>query len=113
MKRRRRYPRRNDTSSDVFIASVLAEPILVIAGISVIGLIGYAIYQGIKNATKSGSGTAASVATGAATAEMGPGGANQAPGEAGEMGPAGSVAAPTDIGSGGSTTPVGPVISSV
>jgi hypothetical protein len=98
--RRSRYRKRNQLAS-------IVESEIVLYGLLVgtIGIVGYAVYNAIKNATA--GGTASNVAAGAATAELGPGGSTQPLGgtsTAGGTGAAGGVAAATgSVGGGGNS----------
>ncbi len=72
---------------------VLAEVVLYGLVLGTLGIVGYALYNAIKNATAPGA--AQSVAAGAGVAELGPGGSQQTIGAAaGTLGPAASVQAP-------------------
>jgi len=90
--RRRRYKRRYSRENQAAGELVLAEVVLYGLALGTVGIVGYAIYTAIKNATVPGA--AQSVAAGAGIAEMGPGGSQQSLTTPGTEGPGASVQAP-------------------
>jgi hypothetical protein len=88
VKRSRAYPRKNQAAGEL----VLAEVVLYGLALGTIGIVGYALYNAIKNATAPGS--AQDVAAGAEAAQLGPGGSQQALTVAGTQGPGAEVQAP-------------------
>jgi hypothetical protein len=94
--RRRRYKRQYSQKNQAG-ELILAEVVLYGLVIGTIGVVGYAIYAAIKNATTNAPGApgaAQSIVAGAGVTELGPGGSQQALSTGAILGPGASVQAP-------------------